>query len=137
MSSNFKKMLGLDLGDKWTGIAISDALGITARPLTTVATYDLAAQLAIIIQEEGIATIVVGDPKTLKGTESDQTKKVHAMVDELKNQFPAINWVWWDERNTSEQAAHLMRPKNKEDKLASHAVAAALLLMGYLNSLQF
>src|SRR3990167_7335086 len=106
MSSNFKKMLGLDLGDKWTGVAISDALGITARPLTTVATYDLAFYLTTAIQEEGIATIVVGDPKTLKGTESDQTKKVHAMVDELKKQFPDINWVWWDERNTSKQAAH-------------------------------
>lgn len=131
------KIVGLDIGDKWTGVAISDALGITARPLATVTTQDLLPYLKELIEEENIRTIVVGDPKTLKGTQSEQTKKVHGMVDELKKALPDITWLWWDERNTSKQAAHLIRPKNKEQKLSSHAVAAALLLMGYLNSLQF
>jgi len=130
------KIIALDLGDKWTGIAISDALGITARPLTTVPTKELPDFLHTL-KEEGVGTIVVGDPKTLKGTDSDQTKKTHAHVEQLKQQFPDFEWVWWDERNTSKQAAGLVRPKNKEAKLSTHAVAAALLLTGYLNALEF
>lgn len=129
------KILALDLGDVWTGIAISDALGITTRPLTTVPTKELKQFLQQIVQEEPIKKIVVGDPKTLKGTKSEQTEKTYAYVDTLKELLPQIEWIWWDERLTSKQAAGLVRPKNKQDKLSTHAVAAALLLMGYLNSI--
>ncbi len=131
------KILALDLGDQWTGVAISDPLHILARPLTTVATTQLIPFLTTIILEEKITRIVLGYPKTLKGTESDQTRKITAMGSELSTQFPTITWVWWDERLTSKQAAHIVRPKNKEDKLSTHAVAAALLLMSYLDSLHF
>jgi putative Holliday junction resolvase len=131
------KIVALDLGDQWTGVAISDALQITARPLTTVVTNQLTDFIKTLLQEEKIDTIVLGYPKTLKGTESEQTRKIKIMGAQLQEQFPGINWVWWDERLTSKQAAQLIRPKNKEDKLASHAVAAALLLMGYLDSLKF
>jgi len=131
------KILALDLGDQWTGIAISDALRIIARPLTTVATGELITALQEIIAHEPITDIVVGYPKTLKGTESEQTRKIKMMGTQLQAQFPAIAWHWWDERMTSKQADQLVRPKTKEDKLGAHAVAAALMLQGYLESLQF
>lgn len=130
------KVLALDLGDKWTGVAISDALRITGRPLTTIETQNIIPFLEMLLQDERIDTILLGYPKTLKGTESKQTIKTKEQGNELKNKFPSIAWVWWDERLTSKQAEQLMRPKTKEDKLASHAVAAALLLLGYLDSLQ-
>ncbi len=131
------KILALDLGDQWTGVAISDPLHIVARPLTTIPTTNLIEFLTAIIEEERITTIVLGYPKTLKGKESYQTLKISAMGDQLKVAFPTITWLWWDERFTSKQAASIIRPKNKEDKLSTHAVAAALLLMGYLDSLKF
>lgn len=130
------KILALDLGDQWTGIAISDPLHIIARPLTTVATHELIPFLTTTLHEERITTVVLGYPKTLAGKESEQTRKIKEMGIQLHTQFPTVNWVWWDERLTSKQAAHIVRPKNKTDKLTTHAVAAALLLMGYLESLK-
>ena len=131
------KILALDIGDSWTGIAISDALGITTRPYTTVASPDLEKELTRILEEEPIQTIVVGHPKTMKGTKSEQTLKVEAHAKELENKFPSVSWVLWDERLSSKQAARLTRPKTKEKKLETHAVAAALFLMSYLDSLKF
>ena len=48
--------------------------------------------------KERISTIVVGLPTTMRGTESDQTKKVIALTENLKKLFPAIEWKMWDER---------------------------------------
>ncbi len=126
------KIAALDLGDKWTGSAIADPLGITTRPYTTVATKELPALITKLHDDEMVRTIVVGYPKTLKGTKSEQTKKTEAKFDQLQQAFPQISWEWWDERFTSKQAAKLKKQKNKQDKLTSHSIAAALLLMGYL-----
>ncbi len=131
------KVLALDIGDKWTGIAISDALRIISRPYETVSTDNLVDSIAEICAKEPITTIIIGHPKTLKGTKSAQTLKTEAMAETLKQAFPDIKWALWDERFTSKQAAQLVRPKNKNEKLTTHAVAAALFLMSYLESLRF
>lgn len=127
------KILALDIGDRWTGVAISDPLGILPRPYDTCKTYELNFFLEKTIATENIATIVVGLPTTMSGTESDQTKKVIGMVDDLKNQFSSIDWQLWDERLTSKQAANIKPTRTKEDKLRSHAIAASLILRGYLD----
>lgn len=126
------KIIALDIGDRWTGVAISDPLGILSRPYDTVKTPDLNTFLELLITKEKIGTIVVGLPTTLRGTESDQTKKIIAMTTELENKFTSLTWKLWDERFTSKQAAALRSTKTKEDKLRSHAVAAALILSTYL-----
>lgn len=126
------KTLALDLGDAWVGTAISDELGITARPYQTVKPQELVDFLKKIISTEQINTIVVGYPKTMRGTESEQTKKIVAQKEELEAQFPGIKWVLWDERLSSKQAAGIKKTKTKEDKIASHSVAAAVILTGYL-----
>src|SRR5436190_20941963 len=101
------KSLALDIGDVWTGTALSDALGILARPYKTVKTADLTAFLEETFKQESIDTIVVGHPKTLKGTSSDQTKKVEAAFADLQKAFSTVTWLLWDERFTSQQAAQL------------------------------
>jgi putative holliday junction resolvase len=126
------KILALDIGDRWVGIAISDPLGILPRPYDTFKASDLIVLLEKTIKKENIGTIVVGLPTTMSGTESDQTKKVIAIVDDLKDKFVAIDWQLWDERLTSKQAASIKSTKTKEDKLRSHAIAASLILRGYL-----
>lgn len=128
------KIVALDIGDVWTGSAISDPLGITARPYKTIPAKELLQFLDQIIEQEQVSTIIVGYPKTLKGTESEQTKKTKALFQTLQEKYPAVKWQLWDERLTSKQAAKLKRQKTKEDKLMSHSIAAALLLMGYLES---
>lgn len=127
------KILALDIGDQWTGIAISDATGILARPYATVATTDLVKELTALLPAQRITTVVVGLPLTLKGTHSDQTNKVLAMKDRLATALPQITWATWDERLTSKQVDSLRHARTKEEKLQSHARAAALILQTYLD----
>lgn len=131
------KLLALDIGDVWTGIAISDALGITTRPYKTVKTHTLLKELHDICEIEPIKAIVVGHPKTMRGTKSAQTIKTEQMAKELEAALPDKEWVLWDERLSSKHAERLIRPKTKEKKLETHSVAAALVLMSYLDSLKF
>jgi len=132
-----EKIIALDLGDRWIGVAMSDPLGFFAKPFTTVQAYELDDFLAKTIEQHQIRTIVVGYPKTLRNTESEQTKKVIARANQLKEKFPTIEWVWWDERLTSKHAASLKKEKTKEDKVHSHAVAAAVILQNYLEHLRY
>ena len=131
------KILALDIGDRWTGVAISDPLGILPRPYDTCKTIELYVFLEKIIPKESISTIIVGLPTTLRGTESDQTKKIIAMADDLKKHFSSIEWKMWDERFTSKQAASIKTAKTKEEKLKSHAIAAAIILSTYLEYKRF
>ena len=131
------KIISLDIGDKWTGIALSDQLGILARPYDTVQTAQLLQQLELIFAKEPIAIAVVGLPTTLRGTHSEQTKKVIAFAQDLEKAFPTLTWTLWDERLTSKQAASLKSTRTKQEKLQSHAIAAALILSGYLESRRF
>ncbi len=133
MQRIYMKIAALDTGDRWTGVAIADALGITVRPYTTIDSYKLKQFLTTFIEEENISTIVAGLPITMRGTESDQTRKVKDQIEELKIAFPMITWELWDERMTSKQADRMKPSKSKDDKLASHARAAAIILQAYLD----
>lgn len=126
------KILALDVGDKHTGTAISDALGFFAKPYKTVDSALLQEFIKNILQTEEINTIVIGWPKTMRGTISDQTKKVETTKKELEIVFPTITWILWDERLTSKQAARIKKVQTKEDKLHAHSIAAALILSSYL-----
>lgn len=131
------KILALDIGDRWIGVAISDPLGILPRPYDTFKAADLYTSLEKVIEKERVSTIVVGLPTTMKGTESDQTKKIIETAKALKAHFPNIEWKMWDERLTSKQAAQIKSTKTKEDKLKSHAIAAAIFLSTYLEYKRF
>jgi len=130
------KILALDIGDKWTGSAISDALGILARPYKTVATSELELFLSETIGSENIQIIIVGYPKTMRGTESEQTKKVEEMKNKLEKVFDAVEWQLWDERLSSKRAAGIKKAQTKEDKKMSHSIAAAFILDSYLTFVQ-
>jgi putative holliday junction resolvase len=131
------KIAALDVGDQWTGIALSDTLHILAKPYTTVASSQLMAALRELCALEDISTIVVGYPKTMRGTESDQTRKVRIVYEELKAAFPALTWILWDERLSSKRAetTTMGKTKTKEEKLKLHAKAAAFILDSYLTFL--
>jgi putative Holliday junction resolvase len=123
----------LDLGDVWTGIALSDPLGIVAQPHDTIRTETLNTYIESSFKDCPVSTIVVGHPQTLRGTASAQTLKIEAQFQELQRLFPAFTWALWDERLTSRQASHLKQAKNKDQKLHQHAIAAALILQSYLD----
>lgn len=131
------KILSLDIGDAWTGTAISDALGMTARPYKTAATDKLHSFLLDLFKQENISTVIVGHPKTMKGTESDQTKKVVLEKELLEKAFPDKTWILWDERLSSKRAGSLKHARSKEEKIQSHSLAAAFILSSYLDYLAF
>lgn len=126
------RIIALDLGDKWTGSALSDSLGFIASPLQTIPTKELVKVLSQLCIKHSIKEIVIGYPLTLKGTISEQTKKILAAKEVLEKTFPTIKFILWDERLTSKQAAMLKKTKTKEDKLKSHSIAAAFILDSYL-----
>lgn len=136
------KFIGIDLGDAWVGIAISDFLKITAKPLKTSATKDFDHALLALLKQEPIGCIVVGLPITVSsGTDSDQTKKIRDEATRLKALIEAegflhVDLVLWDERLSSKRAAATSsRPQSKEEKLMQHAKAAAFILQNYLDHL--
>jgi putative Holliday junction resolvase len=131
------RILALDLGDRWIGSALSDASHIIATPYKTIEADQLESFIATTIPEYRIETVVLGLPQTLRGTESEQTKKVYALKEALEQKFTNVAWVFWDERLTSKQATQIKRPQDKADKLQSHSVAAAIILRGYLDHLYF
>lgn len=130
------KIAALDIGNKWTGIALSDATLTLARPLKTVATADLKKALPEIIIQHTIDKIVIGLPRTMKGTESEQTRITKEYATQLEQEFPTISFIFWDERLSSKRAQSLQQQSHsfltKEDKQKEHAIAAAFILDSYL-----
>ncbi len=129
------KVLALDLGDVWTGTAMSDPLKIIATPYQTIKTEDLVSFLTNLFQKEIIETVVIGYPRTMKGTESIQTKKVLEQKKILENIFSSKKYILWDERLSSKHAQNIQRQKSKMNSTQEHSIAAALILETYLQFL--
>ena len=136
-------MLGLDVGTKRIGIAVSDELRLLARGLNTLQRQSKRVdleKLADIIQEYGIAEIVVGHPLRLGGETSAQTDKVTAFAAELRDRF-GLPVHLWDERLTSVEAAEVLGRRKRSVKQhiaerksgAVDRVAAVVILQGYLD----
>lgn len=134
------RILGLDIGDKWTGTAVCDPSGIICRPLQTVKTEELEGFLTDFLQNNAISEIVCGIPLTCMGTEGEQVKKTKLIIESLKNlvtkmNFDSIKFIEWDERRSSKMASSSLnkskKKPNPDDKLKIHSVAAAFILQSY------
>jgi putative Holliday junction resolvase len=130
------KIMALDLGDQWTGVALTDASRLFVRPYTTISRNELETFIETTIKKETVDLIVIGYPKTMKGGESEQTRKILAQKKVLEEKFPDMQFVLWDERLSSQRAQALSQAKNREEKLKSHALAAAFILDSYVIFLQ-
>lgn len=130
--------MGLDYGRKRIGVAVSDPLGITAQPVTTIDarnTTGTMQQLNTLMKEYQVQCIVLGMPLTLRGEKGNAAKSVDRFADMLKKQIK-IPVVFWDERLTSVQAERSMRHgkrKPSREKAKIDQIAAALLLQNYLD----
>ncbi|WP_462378059.1 Holliday junction resolvase RuvX [Emergencia timonensis] len=140
------RKIALDVGDKTVGIALSDALGITAQGLITLERVGIrkdTGKILDLVKEYECDTIVIGLPKKLDGSDSIQTEKVYEFRTMLENKMRStgmkgVDVVWQDERLTTVMAekvlieADVSRKKRKEviDKQA-----AVLIMQGYLDTL--
>ena len=134
------RILGLDVGDRTIGVAVSDPLGFTAQGVTTVRRKSIEAdleELKKICNEYQVDTFVVGLPKNMNGTLGPQGEKVMNFCEVLKEAID-IPIKMWDERLTTVAAhkamleADLSRAKRK--KLVDK-IAATYILQGYLDSI--
>ena len=87
-----------------TGVAISDPVGYLARPLEVVPSDRLSPYLHALLVEEGITEVVVGVPKTLAGEIGSQATRVLDKLATLREEFPDVRFVEWDERFTTRLA---------------------------------
>ncbi|MBL7662417.1 Holliday junction resolvase RuvX [bacterium] len=136
---NIGKILALDVGDKRIGLACSDALGLTVRPLGTINRRDSYTKLKKLIQVEKISKLLIGLPLLLDGSESLQTKKVKKFTAELET-FLAQNQInlvvqLFDERLTTVAAEEYILGaglKNEDRRKRLDEISACLLLESYL-----
>ena len=134
------RVMAIDYGDARTGIAVSDALGMIAGETFVIAEWDTAALSKTIVSEakaRDVGTLVLGLPKNMDGTEGPRAEKARALAELLKaDGAPAV--VLWDERRTTIDAHRILRENGKKEKkhrATVDAVAAALILEGYLGTL--
>ncbi|MBA4115863.1 MAG: Holliday junction resolvase RuvX [Rubrobacter sp.] len=130
----------------YSGVAVSDPGGTLARPLEVVAADSLVEYLRKLLFEEGITEVVVGVPRTLSGEVGFQAERVLATLTILKEVFPKVRFVEWDERLTTRLARSSRsttagrRPGGRAGRRKGGArrervdhLAAAVMLQEYLD----
>lgn len=133
------RIMAIDLGDERTGLAVSDELGILCGEAWTVKEWDharLARTIAAEAEKRGVQTLVLGLPRNMDGTEGPRAEKSHAFR-EMLLQEGAPEVVMWDERRSSIEAHQILHANGKREKKhrsTVDAVAASLILEGYLAS---
>ncbi len=138
------KILGLDVGSKTVGIAISDLMGWTAQGLDTLRINEEQDDLGIdqlvnIIKDNQVGTVVIGLPKNMNNSIGFRGEASIKYKEKLQESVPSIDIVMWDERLSTMAAerslleADVSRQKRKKviDKMA-----AVFILQGYLDSIQ-
>jgi putative Holliday junction resolvase len=137
------RVLGVDVGDRRVGLAISDASRTLARPLTTVKVRDAADAVnrvaetiaALAADEDGLDAIVVGLPARLDGSPTNATPRVQAFIDALRSRT-TVRIITEGERLTSREAESRLAVnerdwRKRKEKL--DAAAAAIILQDYLD----
>ncbi len=132
------RYLGLDVGTRRVGVAVSDELGLTAQPVLTLGRKsnprDDLRSLARLARRFGVAGIVVGLPLYLSGEESPQARKTRAFAGEL-GKLTGLPIYFEDERLTSREAHGILYKsgrKRQAHRRVVDQVAAALILQGFL-----
>lgn len=136
------RILGLDVGRRRVGLAISDASGTLARPLKTLQVTDAnlievvsSEVLRLSGEDDGVAMVVVGLPRRLDGSPSEQTVAVEAFVEALRGRL-SIPVACEDERLSSREAESRLAVRERDwrkRKANLDAAAAAVILQDFLD----
>lgn len=138
-TSPVQRILGLDVGSKTIGLAVSDPLGITAQGLQTLRRKNKRfdqQQLKDVIQRYNVVEIVVGYPLRMSGAEGIQSEKMQVFAAELRKKF-GLPVHLWDERLTSAEANRVLRDSEMSIKRRGEVVdrlAAVLILQSWMDA---
>ena len=135
------RLMGLDVGTKTIGVAVSDESCLIAQPLCVIRRSSFSKDLEEIsrlVREHSVETIVVGMPINMNGTPGPRYEQTQRFIDRIKDKIPA-RIETWDERLSTKAGTRVLiegnesRARRKEvvDKLA-----ASYILQGYLDSLR-
>ena len=128
------RTMAIDYGDQRIGLAVSDLLGMLAGEAWTMQEWDMeraAKRIAEEAKAREVGTLVLGLPKNMDGTEGPRAEKSRA--------FRGLPVILWDERRSSIEAhaiLHSAGKKEKQHRKNVDAVAASLILEGYLGSVR-
>lgn len=132
------RIMGLDVGDKTVGVAVSDPLFVTAQPYETIkrrkTKFDID-RIVEIVNDKEVSLIVVGLPKNMNNTIGPQSMKVMSFVDLIKKRID-IDIVYEDERLTTVQSEAVlidMNVRRENRKTHIDKIAASFILQSYLD----
>jgi putative Holliday junction resolvase len=137
------KLLGLDVGERRVGVAVSDATGLIATPLAVLHRTSKVkdfAKIARMAREQDAAGLIIGHPLSADGSAGPQARRIEryvaALVEALKADGVDLPVVLWDERMSTQRAQEAMiaagrRARDRRARI--DAVAAAVILQDYLD----
>jgi len=135
------RVLGLDVGTKTVGVALSDEFGWTAQGLTTLKINEERnkfgfEEIGQLIKEYQVEKVVIGLPKNMNGTIGPRAEASMQYATEIEKQF-AVQTILWDERLTTMAAERVLLEADvsrKKRKKVIDKMAAVMILQGYLDS---
>lgn len=131
------KILAIDVGDRRIGLAISDELGIVAKPLGVIKNdAKVRHKLYQMIKDYGVKKVIVGIPYTLRGEIGNQAKKVTRFIKKVLNKGVieelGVEVLYLDERFTT-KISHQIKDKKEKDKEIDD-ITACVILTNYLDN---
>jgi putative pre-16S rRNA nuclease len=137
-----RRVLAIDFGLRRFGLAVSDALGLTAQGLPTLERKRLQTDLdclRALLEEYSVARVLVGHPLSKSGNETSMSAQVAEFAEKLRKRLN-VEVQLWDERLTSSEANRMLRDSGmglEKRRKAVDRVAATLLLQSYLDRESF
>lgn len=133
------RILSIDYGRKRTGLAVTDPLQIIAGGLATVSTSELFDWLKRYVEQEAVERIVIGEPRQMDGSPSENLARVQQFVNRWRNVMPNIPIEMFDERFTSVLAHQAMldgglKKKARQNKALVDEISATIILEDYMRS---
>lgn len=136
------RILALDIGQKRTGVAVTDPLKIVANGLTTIPSHTVADFIAEYTSRESVELLVIGYPVQMNNTPSDSVKYIMPIINRIKKVFPDMPIKLVDERFTSKLAMQAMidggmKKKDRQNKGIIDTISATIILQSYMESLNY
>ncbi|WP_124058933.1 Holliday junction resolvase RuvX [Vaginisenegalia massiliensis] len=140
--SKYQRSMGLDVGSRTVGVAVSDLMGWTAQGLETVRINEDEGDFGIdrifqLIEEYDVSTVVIGFPKNMNNSVGPRAEAAMAYGDQLKSRREDLNIVYIDERLTTSQAERMLiseaNVSRKKRKQVIDKLAAVIILQNYLD----
>ncbi|WP_439556823.1 Holliday junction resolvase RuvX [Dyadobacter sp.] len=133
------RLLAIDYGSKRSGIAVTDPLQIIATALDTVPTHELRTFLKKYTSQEQVEAFIIGMPKKMDNTDSENAARVQAFIKLIQKDFPEIPVHTHDERFTSSMALQSMisagsRKSDRREKGNIDKVSATIILQSFMES---